>query len=223
MENLYQQLAERSIDLINKTGGTNDGKRIIIGLAGPPGSGKTTTAENVCTKINEILGAGMAKVIPMDGFHLPRSKLQTMENPEYAFRRRGAPFTFDPEALLAMVKQLKISKSMVRAPSFDHAIKDPKNDDIEIPASVKLIILEGNYLLLKDPIWCEIADELDEKWLVTADWDVIKTRLTDRHLRAKICATYEEALARANENDIPNGRYIIENSVTPDFTFRGDL
>ena len=87
--------------------------RIIIGLAGPPGAGKTTTAFKVCEKINDLLGNGKAMVVPMDGYHIPRDKLRTMENPEYLFKRRGAPFTFDPEGLLAMLKKLKENKELV--------------------------------------------------------------------------------------------------------------
>uniref|UniRef100_A0A914YZQ1 Phosphoribulokinase/uridine kinase domain-containing protein n=1 Tax=Panagrolaimus superbus TaxID=310955 RepID=A0A914YZQ1_9BILA len=221
MEDLYQQLSQNAIDLFNQNGGF---KRIMIGLAGPPGSGKTTTAQKVCEKINEFIADGAATVLPMDGFHIPRKKLQEMENPEYLFKRRGAPFTFDSEALLAIIKKLKSNKeTTVKAPSFDHALKDPIQDDIEIPASIKLIILEGNYLLLKDPVWFEISEEFDQKWLITADWEIIKDRLIQRHLKAGICSNYDEALARANENDIPNGHYIIENSVKPDFIFKGDL
>uniref|UniRef100_A0AC34FP37 NB-ARC domain-containing protein n=1 Tax=Panagrolaimus sp. ES5 TaxID=591445 RepID=A0AC34FP37_9BILA len=220
MEEIYQQLTQKAINLITENNGS---KRILIGLAGPPGSGKTTTAKKVCDKINEIIGAGTATVLPMDGFHIPRNKLKEMENAEYLFKRRGAPFTFDPAALLSLIKKLKSAETTVKAPSFDHALKDPIQDDIEIPASIKMIILEGNYLLLKDPIWCEISKEFNQKWLITADWEIIKERLIQRHLNAGICANYGEAIARANENDIPNGHYIIENSVKPDFTFKGHL
>uniref|UniRef100_A0A914QK41 Phosphoribulokinase/uridine kinase domain-containing protein n=1 Tax=Panagrolaimus davidi TaxID=227884 RepID=A0A914QK41_9BILA len=219
MEELYNELTQKAINLMNES----NGNRILIGIAGPPGSGKTTTAKNVCDKLNQKQGAEIAVVMPMDGFHFTRNELSKMENPEYLFKRRGAPFTFNSKALLGKVKELKSSKTLVTAPSFDHSIKDPKENDTQIPSTIKIVILEGNYLLLKDPIWCEISKELNQKWLIIADWEIIKERLIQRHLNAGICSNFDEALKRANENDIPNGKYIIENSVKPDFTFRGDI
>uniref|UniRef100_A0AC35GVW1 Phosphoribulokinase/uridine kinase domain-containing protein n=1 Tax=Panagrolaimus sp. PS1159 TaxID=55785 RepID=A0AC35GVW1_9BILA len=219
MEELYNELTQKAINLMNES----NGNRILIGIAGPPGSGKTTTAKNVCEKINQKQDAEIAAVMPMDGFHFTRNELSKMENPEYLFKRRGAPFTFNSKELLEKVKELKCSKTLVTAPSFNHSIKDPKENDIQISSTIKIVILEGNYLLLKDPIWCEISKELNQKWLITADWEIIKERLIQRHLNAGICSNFNEALERANENDIPNGKYIIENSVKPDFTFRGDI
>lgn len=105
-----------------------------------------------------------------DGFHYPKSILPTLQNAECAFRRRGAPFTFDAEAFVELVKDLRETPvtevanaaQSFHAPSFDHAIKDPIENDIYIPSSQRIVILEGNYLLLNEHPWDQIQHLVDE-------------------------------------------------------------
>ena len=177
-----------------------------------------------------------------DGFHYSRSMLQTFPDPELAFRRRGAAFTFDAEAFLKLVRQLRktsVTKaddlaSVTLAPSFDHAAKDPMENDICISSAERIIILEGNYLLLDEPPWREISELVDEKlvcgnlslmkvansigfrWFVDASDTVAKERVVKRHLAAGIESTKEAAEARVERNDMLNGRLIRKYRVTPD-------
>jgi pantothenate kinase len=105
-----------------------------------------------------------------DGFHYPKSILPTLQNSECAFKRRGAPFTFDAEAFVELVKALRETPvtevddhtKSFHAPSFDHAIKDPIENDIYIPSSQRIVILEGNYLLLSESPWDQIQHLVDE-------------------------------------------------------------
>ena len=88
-----------------------------------------------------------------------------------AFRRRGAPFTFDADAFLKLVVALRNTPVTrheepglsIRAPSFDHALKDPVADGIEIPSTTKVVIIEGNYTLLDEAPWNKIAQLVDER------------------------------------------------------------
>jgi pantothenate kinase len=94
-----------------------------------------------------------------------------MPNSALAFERRGAAFTFDAEAFIQLIRQLRDEpvtkrddpKRAIRAPSFDHATKDPVADDIYLSSAEDLIILEGNYLLLDQAPWNQIAGLVDEK------------------------------------------------------------
>lgn len=108
----------------------------------------------------------IAAFVPMDGFHLTRAALAAMPNAEEAIARRGAPFTFDPDSLLALVQQLRkpisLDSKPIYAPSFDHAIKDPVENDIVIQPSDRILIIEGNYLHLNDTPWNSIANLMDE-------------------------------------------------------------
>ncbi|XP_045794239.1 putative uridine kinase C227.14 isoform X2 [Trifolium pratense] len=119
----------------------NPNYKFFVGLAGPPGAGKSTIAHEVASRVNklwpekassfdsQVKPPDVAIVIPMDGFHLYRSELDAMKNPEEAHARRGAPWTFNPMRLLTCLKNLRVHGS-VYAPSFDHGVGDPVEDDI---------------------------------------------------------------------------------------------
>lgn len=88
-----------------------------------------------------------------------------------AFQRRGAPFTFDADAFLSLVKTLKSTpvtadnepEQPVYAPSFDHAVQDPVENDIFISSRNRIVIVEGNYTLLNQKPWNEIASLCNER------------------------------------------------------------
>jgi pantothenate kinase len=138
-----------------------------------------------------------------------------MADPDTAHARRGAAFTFDAAAFLALIRTLREpicpETGTIYAPSFDHAIKDPVPDDIAIRKEVRVLILEGNYLSLGTgaPEWKEAAGMMDELWFVDVAEEVARERLIRRHLASGIAKDREEAARRAEENDLVNGREII--------------
>lgn len=161
----------------------------------------------------------VAAFIPMDGFHLSREQLSAMPDPDSAHARRGAAFTFDAPAFLALVKELRKpicpESETVYAPSFDHAVKDPVADDIPIRTDARIIMFEGNYLSLGSGAaeWKEAAEMMDELWFVDVDESVARQRLIARHVVSGIAKNEEEAGRRADENDLVNGREIIEGRM----------
>ena len=153
----------------------------------------------------------------MDGYHLSRTQLSAMPDPTTAHARRGAAFTFDAASFLQLVRTLREplvpeSKNLY-APSFDHAVKDPVHGDIPIHPSARIVIFEGNYLSLGKGEWREAAELMDELWFVEVDFETAKTRLVSRHVKAGIAENEEAAERRANENDLVNGREIIEGRL----------
>ena len=153
----------------------------------------------------------------MDGYHLSRKQLDAMPDPVSAHARRGAAYTFDGESFLFLVKKLREpicpESHTLYAPSFDHSLKDPVDDDIAIASSVRLIIFEGNYLSLNKTPWKDAAELMDELWFLDVDFDVARERLIYRHVRAGIAQNEEEAKKRADENDLVNGKEIVENRL----------
>jgi len=117
----------------------------------------------------------------MDGYHLTRAQLSAMPDPAYAHSRRGAPFTFDGEAYLTLIKLVRqpitTSSKTVFAPSFDHAIKDPVENDIAIEPSTRVLVFEGNYLSLNKEPWNMAARLMDERWFVEVAFGIAKKRL----------------------------------------------
>ena len=140
-----------------------------------------------------------------------------MPDPKIAHHRRGAAFTFDDKAFLELVKALRKpilpESKTIYAPSFDHAIKDPVADDIPIHPTSRIVILEGNYLSLNEGLWKVAADLMDELWFVEVDFEIARRRLAVRHMAAGIVKDEKEALHRADEIDLINGRQIVNQRL----------
>lgn len=194
----------------------------------PPSAGKTTLAARVTERLNARHHASnpalascttIATFLPMDGYHLTRAQLSAMPDPHTAHARRGAAFTFDAPAFLALVKRLREplcpETGTLFAPSFDHAVKDPKAEDIAIPASSRVVVMEGNYLSLGTGAaeWREAAGLMDELWFVEVEFEVARSRLVKRHVASGIAGNEEEGGKRADENDLVNGREIVEGRL----------
>lgn len=161
----------------------------------------------------------------MDGFHLTRAELSAMPDPEHAHARRGAAFTFSAVKFRSLVQKLREEPSdVIMAPSFDHALKDPKEDDIVILPTHRIVVLEGNYVALDQDIWRDAGSLLDERWFVDVDFEVARKRLRERHVEAGIASTIEEGDRRAMENDLVNGKEIVDHKLAIDevITSRAD-
>jgi pantothenate kinase len=199
-------------------------ERLMIAISGVPGAGKTALALELTKRINvrwqktvDLGGPNVATFVPLDGYHYTRAHLATMPDPELAFARRGAHWTFDAQGFLELVRTLRptlnYDSPVLFAPSFSHEIKDPVRNDIFVPPSSRLLIFEGNYLALDLPPWDEIAALMDELWFVEVDPEVAKKRLIKRHVEAGIVKDEEEAIKRIEGNDIPNGEEIIKRRL----------
>ncbi|ELQ44814.1 hypothetical protein ACKVWC_000270 [Pyricularia oryzae] len=202
-------------------------KRILIGIAGIPGAGKTTLARRVVDELKAIQLAedGTADGefvtdIPMDGYHLTRAQLAAMPDPEMAIHRRGAAFTFDGEGFLALLQKLSLPVEedsgaqgtvTIYAPSFDHAVKDPVADSIPISPKTRIVIIEGNYLALDREPWKSAASLLDEIWFANVDREVARERLAKRHVEAGIVPDEEAARERIRTTDFLNADDIEQN------------
>ncbi|KAI5860282.1 phosphoribulokinase/uridine kinase [Durotheca rogersii] len=209
-----------------------DDRRLLIAIAGIPGSGKTTLSKAVTAALNArhaaqnpgpagsaaaAAAAPIAVFVPMDGFHLTRAQLSAMPDPARAHARRGAEFTFDGAAFLGLVRALRgPATATVYAPSFDHAVKDPRPDDIAILPAHRAVVLEGNYVCLDREPWRAAAALADERWFVAVDAAAARRRLVARHVRAGIAPDAAAAARRADENDLVNAQQILAERLDVD-------
>ncbi|KAK2046002.1 P-loop containing nucleoside triphosphate hydrolase protein [Colletotrichum somersetense] len=222
MEQQVTRLVDKAWDKFQKTPAD---QRLMMGIAGIPGSGKTTLSQIVTTRLNARAVTidpsnpsrathPPAAFVPMDGYHLTRAQLSSMSDPVNAHARRGAAFTFDGDSFHKLVVSLREPLSAdtpsIYAPSFDHAVKDPKPDDIVIHPYHRIVVFEGNYLALDRPPWNYAAKLMDELWFVDVDFDVARKRLISRHVKAGIAKDEAEADRRARENDLVNGKEIVD-------------
>ncbi|KAF2799081.1 P-loop containing nucleoside triphosphate hydrolase protein [Melanomma pulvis-pyrius CBS 109.77] len=223
MEEQVERLVKKTWEKFQEV---SKSKRLMIAISGIPGSGKTTLAALVSNRLNDLHaqhspgthnGSPLAAFIPMDGYHLSRAQLDAMPDPVSAHSRRGAAFTFDGDSFLSLVKALRApilpESSTLYAPSFDHSLKDPVADDIAIQPCIRIVIFEGNYLSLDKSPWKDAAELMDELWFVDVDFEVARRRLVYRHVKAGIASDAEEAGKRADENDLVNGREIVEGRL----------
>ncbi|GGM01398.1 nucleoside/nucleotide kinase family protein [Pseudomonas asuensis] len=186
---LPKPIIERAEALLQKGG------RCLLGIAGPPGAGKSTVAELLAAE----LGA-RALVVPMDGFHLANQELARLGLAE----RKGAPDTFDVHGYRALLERLRHQRAdeTIYAPSFHRDIEEAVAGSIPVSPDVSLIISEGNYLLLDEGPWQPVAGLFDECWYVAVDPDERRTRLIERHMH--FGRSLEAAQAWVNQTDEPN-------------------
>lgn len=175
-------------------------RRILVGIAGPPGVGKSTLAAALAAR----LGA-TALVVPMDGFHLPQARLVELGRRE----RMGAPDTFDVEGFTALRKP-----GEVRAPLFDRVTEEAVPDALPIGAGHRILLVEGNYLLHDRDGWERIAPLLDAGIFLRLDDEVRRERLIARH--AAYGKTPDEARAWVLRWDERNAELVADGAARAD-------
>ena len=175
----------------------------VIGIAGAPGAGKSTLAESLVSAAAALLGAGVVAHVPMDGFHLADVALRGLGRLE----RKGAPDTFDAAGYAALLRRITAAHdATVYAPAFERELEQPIAGALAIGPGVRVVLTEGNYLLLEDPAWRAVAAEIDEIWFVRIDEDVRLRRLVERHIR--FGKTPDDARRWVRDVDEPNARLI---------------
>jgi pantothenate kinase len=161
-------------ELVARARRTARGGRGIVGIVGPPGGGKSTLARLVAAALGDA-----AALVPMDGFHLAQAELVRLGLRD----RMGAPDTFDAAGYVALLVRLRANADeVIYAPEFRREIEEPIAGAIAVPASVELVMTEGNYLLLGKGGWEGVRPLLDEAWYVEMD-DATRLRwLIGRHI-----------------------------------------
>jgi pantothenate kinase len=183
--------------------------RIMVGIAGTPGAGKSTLAAQLATALNGRHGAGTALALGMDGFHLSKAQLRLLPNPDEALARRGAPWTFDAAGFVQALTTVRQAAgiAVVTWPGFEHAIGDPVADAMGIPATTPVIIVEGLYLLYENAGWSAVKGLLDECWYLNTPMAIAMERLALRHMQAWGFSR-AQADARIAQNDGLNAQLV---------------
>ncbi|WP_319533016.1 nucleoside triphosphate hydrolase [uncultured Cohaesibacter sp.] len=192
-----------------------NGQRLIVCLAGAPGSGKSTMAEKLVDALNADQ-PGLAMLLPMDGYHFDDIVLEQLGRKA----RKGASDTFDVGGLDSILKRLRDgSEEVVAVPVFDRSIEIARAGARLIPRSTKLIVVEGNYLLLDAEPWRRLRQHFDFSVFI----DVPEATLRERLMCRWRDLNYSEqaALEKVDGNDLPNARIVTSQSSEPDLRVSG--
>lgn len=227
-----------------------------MGVSGIPGSGKSVLAIKLVAALNSAwqerntaeltanASADLAIVVGMDGWHYPRSTLSTFSDSQKAFDRRGAEWTFDSNRFANFVVAVKDNASAtLLAPSFDHAKKDPLEDDVAVLSSHRVVVFEGLYCNCDAGHWKRAAEQFDTRLVFEIDKEEAKQRLIARHVATGVAKDTEEAIWRgkifiqlqhrpttestltvarpfiitgtADNSDLPNGDWLMSHLLSP--------
>ncbi|MBC9717063.1 nucleoside/nucleotide kinase family protein [Streptomyces sp. TRM66268-LWL] len=180
---------------------TAAGPRVLLGLAGPPGAGKSTLARALVERI----GAGAA-YLPLDGFHLSNAQLERLG----LTARKGSEPSFDVYGYLALLRRvLAETERDIYVPDFDRTVDEPVAARHRVAAGARLVVTEGNYLGCDLPGWREARELMGALWYVDASVDVRQLRLVERQLTGG--RTWSGAEEWVRTNDRPNGELVEES------------
>lgn len=164
------------------------GRRVLIGVTGAPGAGKTTFVAALCAAVRRRPGwdaPGLVVPVPMDGFHLADVELDRLGRRD----AKGAVDTFDAAGFVALLRRLRATgpgtgaaPETVYAPAFDRDIEQAVAGSIAVGPEARLVVTEGIHLLAPEPAWAAVRPLLDEAWFLDVDPAVRAERLVARHV-----------------------------------------
>ncbi|WP_405048380.1 nucleoside/nucleotide kinase family protein [Rhodoferax sp.] len=171
------------------------GGRQILGLVAAPGAGKSTLAQAIQDQFGDLV-----QVVPMDGFHLANSELQRLGRRN----RKGAPDTFDAAGYVNLLRRIHAQPAdeVVYAPEYRREFEEAIAGAIAVLPLTRLIVTEGNYLLLPEAPWNQVTEVLDEVWYLDVPDALRHERLLARHMR--FGRTEQQALDWMASTDEPN-------------------
>ena len=200
----YNQLMISVTDHIDN----NDKNRYFIALSGPPASGKSTISENL---VKDLSAKGYnSSILQMDGFHYDDLILKERK----LLSKKGAPETFDVMGLINFVSRLHKEDEVV-IPIFDRSLELSRSSAVIISKNTKVIIVEGNYVLLNSYPWCELHKFFNTTVMINCEKKILENRLIERWKNFNL--PKKEIDEKVYKNDLPNGVNVLKNSIGAEY------
>ena len=200
----YNQLLLSVTDQIDN----NDKNRYFIALSGPPASGKSTISENL---VKDLSAKGYnSSILQMDGFHYDDLILKERK----LLSKKGAPETFDVMGLINFVSRLHKEDEVV-IPIFDRSLELSRSSAVIISKNTKVIIVEGNYVLLNSYPWSELHKFFNTTVMINCEKKILENRLIERWKNFNL--PKKEIDEKVYKNDLPNGVNVLKNSIGAEY------
>ncbi|MBR2774149.1 MAG: nucleoside/nucleotide kinase family protein [Selenomonadaceae bacterium] len=195
-------------------------RKVIAYLVAPPGAGKSTLAQFL-EKLSRERSKEVdpIRALGIDGYHYTAAymNITTIERDGKQVLMRdvkGAPETFDVDLLVDKIRE-------VRQEGTDWNIYDRRIHDV-LPDywSVEddIILLEGNYLLLKETGWTNVRVLSDYSVFIDAEPELLRERLINRKVAGG--KSREEAERFFDFSDSKNIERVLKNSARADETWK---
>jgi pantothenate kinase len=225
IENVFLPLAERLA--LCCAGGNSDARprrRCMVGVAGPPGAGKSVTTTILAAALDETDHDVHPLVVPLDGFHYPNAHLSAHQGLDHQGRLRclrdlkGWHVTYDAVGALEALRSAR-NGERIGLPVYSRVLHEPVANALRVEESHNMVLVEGNYLLFDVDPWDRIRSLFDMAIFVTAPEDVLIAQTTERHLRGG--KSPEQARAQLERVDVPNMHAVLPTIRHADLVVSG--
>ena len=194
-------------------------ERIIVFMAAPPAVGKTTLCEFLEYLSKQDQEFTDIQALGLDGFHYHSDYINSHDaivlGEKVPMKQvKGCPETYDTEKLRQKLEHIKTED--ILWPIYDRNLHDVVEDQIKVEKNI--ILIEGNWLLLKEEPWKTMQQYADYKILILADEEMLKERLISRKEKGGL--SREEAVAWYQNSDSKNVTRVLRDSLQGDLLLK---
>ena len=191
------------------------GNRLMVAVAGPPGSGKTAFATILVAVINAEAGKNVAVLVGLDGWHYSNDYLEThhveRDGEQVVLRSiKGSPETFNALAASNCLAEIR-GGDAISFPVYSRELHDPVPGGGAVDASHRIVVVEGNFLLLNEAPWNGLRRLFDVCTFISASPEVLVEGLRERHLRGGRTLAATERQIR--DIDLPNAARVASGAT----------
>lgn len=194
-------------------------ERIIVFMAAPPAVGKTTLCEFLEYLSKQDQELTDIQALGLDGFHYHSDYINSHDaivlGEKVPMKQvKGCPETYDTEKLRQKLEHIKTED--ILWPVYDRNLHDVVEDQIKVTQDI--ILIEGNWLLLKEEPWKTMQQYADYKILILAEEEMLKERLISRKEKGGL--SREEAVAWYQNSDSKNVIRVLRDSLQGDLLLK---
>lgn len=189
--------------------------RIIVGVAGPAGSGKSVIVALFCEIAKQLSLPFRFETIGIDAFHYANEFLLTNYSDGKPLKDHKGRFdTYDVEKLTESLRRFS-SGDAVSFPKYSRKSHNPIENAIIIEKEEPvLLIIEGLWVLYDKDGWEKIGELLDFSIFVETNKETVRHGVLERHVRGG--RTTEEAAKYYEANEAKNFDLIMKTKNRAD-------